>query len=247
MAVAITRAQLRTMDLGDFKKMPEKQQQQIMSRARKEFRRVAKSLSNSPHYSHALSRHLDVYGIPFEKYPKKARDIVIEYDNRKYNLSRTPDPRVMSVNAMLQELAAYQTFFNSKTSSVKGIKGVNYEQDKKLFGVIGDFDPKSEEYKTAVPKRVLTEDERKYLWSVFEEFNRQQFALAEPAIYGSDPVSQMIAEIVFETHATSTDELDFVSIIREVKNRIDAAEHKIDYDKWYKNYLFPYVEFEDGI
>ena len=233
MAVAITRAQLRTIDLSDFKKMPERQQQQVLSRARKEFRRVAKGLSQSGLYSHALGKHLDVYGILDTEYPRQPRDIIIEYDGLTYNLSRAADPRVMSINAMLQELASYQTFFQSKSSTIKGIKEINRQQDKAIFGASSK----------GTPLYTMTEKERRYMWSVFDEFNNQEFAKVDRGIYGSDDVRRVVAEIIRETHATSQNDLDFMSIIKEAKNRIDAYSINQPYIKWSNESIFEY----DGI
>lgn len=69
----------------------------------------------------------------------------------------------LSRDQLILEIARYQHFFNSSTSSEKGIIKVNREQDKRIFGVD----------RRGRPLNTLSQEEREYFWNFYEEFKNQ--------------------------------------------------------------------------
>lgn len=84
----------------------------------------------------------------------------------------------MSYNQLLYELARFQAFFNSKTSSVAGINRVNREQDRRIFGKSGG---------------TMSDDERKNYWAVYNEFMNQNRSLS--TMLSSSQVQQMLGSM----------------------------------------------------
>lgn len=70
----------------------------------------------------------------------------------------------MNRNQLLAEWARLSSFFTSRTSSEKGIREVNREQDIRIFGAD----------KKGNPLRTMTNDERERYWDLYEEFKVQE-------------------------------------------------------------------------
>lgn len=68
----------------------------------------------------------------------------------------------MSSNQLLLEYARYAQFFHDVTSTERGIKRVNREQDARIFGV----DSRGR------PLRTMTQDEREAYWKLYDEFKK---------------------------------------------------------------------------
>lgn len=105
----------------------------------------------------------------------------------------------MTRNQLILEFSRYSKFFQDETSSEKGIKRVNTQQDVRIFGV----DEKGR------PKRKMTNSEREKYWSLYEEFQNQQPTANSK--YGSESIQQMVAEVLFDTAGTPGENLvDFL-------------------------------------
>lgn len=105
----------------------------------------------------------------------------------------------MTRNQLILEFSRYSKFFQDETSSEKGIKRVNTQQDVRIFGA----DEKGR------PKRKMTNSEREKYWSLYEEFQNQQPTANSK--YGSESVQQMVAEALFDTEGTPGENLvDFL-------------------------------------
>lgn len=74
-----------------------------------------------------------------------------------------PLPADASRSKAILELARLQQFLGSQTSTAKGIREVNRQQDIRIFGV----NPK-----TGNPKHKMTIKERKAFWAAYNEFMR---------------------------------------------------------------------------
>lgn len=105
----------------------------------------------------------------------------------------------MTRNQLILEFSRYSKFFQDETSSEKGIKRVNTQQDVRIFGAD----------KKGRPKRKMTNSEREKYWSLYEEFQNQQPTANSK--YGSESVQQMVAEALFDTEGTPGENLvDFL-------------------------------------
>lgn len=84
----------------------------------------------------------------------------------QYEMSRsTADNGRMkdySRNQLIAEIVRLQNFFNAESSTLAGIRRLNYEQDVRLFGVV----PGSTE-----PRYRMTNDQRKRFWNLFNEYS----------------------------------------------------------------------------
>lgn len=91
------------------------------------------------------------------------RKNVFSYAQESYERSRgtlNVPINKMSSNRLILEIAALQQFFNSETSSLKGINKVNREQDIRIFG----------SNKRGLPLAKLNDEERKAYWQIYEEY-----------------------------------------------------------------------------
>lgn len=86
-------------------------------------------------------------------------------------------------NLLLQEIAKYQSFFGSDTSTVEGIRALNREQDIRIFGVD----------ESGQPKGTLTRDEREEFWSLYMEY--EHFDPTFSSKYGSNTAQSLIGDL----------------------------------------------------
>ena len=110
----------------------------------------------------------------------------------------------MTRNQLILEFARYSKFFQDATSSEKGIKEVNRQQDIRIFGT----DSRGR------PKRTMTSIERQKYWSLYEEYQNQH--PNANSRYGSESIQQMVAEALFDTDGTPGENLvDFLDRVEE--------------------------------
>lgn len=228
--VIITLAQFRDTPLEDIATRSERERELILSRIRKSFIRQAKRLDaqSDKYYSNALDVFLTNYGRVWNPERNPSAKNVIEMNGTKYDLSNYHDPRVMSKNEIIQELAQYHTFFNAKTSTIPGIKKLNKETDARLFGA----------NKRGSPKRTMTEPERRKFWAIYTEFYNTPSVQSNAGLYGSNEVQFTIAEIFSETKQRAFMTLDMQTILDETKNRIDADAVGMEYTHWSNRPVF---------
>lgn len=110
----------------------------------------------------------------------------------------------MTRNQLLMEFARYSKFFNDVTSTVEGIKTVNLEQDKRIFGV----DEKGR------AKSTMGDSERKSFWSLYDEFINQHAEMISQ--YGSNRVQTAISEVLLE----GSDPKNFVEILSRAQEKL---------------------------
>lgn len=112
----------------------------------------------------------------------------------------------MTRNQLILEFARYSRFFQNVTSSEKGIKEVNRQQDIRIFGT----DSRGR------PKRTMTTKEREKYWSLYEEYQNQH--PTGNSRYGSESIQQTLAEAVFDTGGTPGENL--VDFLDRVEKRL---------------------------
>lgn len=227
--VIITLAQFRDTPIEDIATRPERERELILSRIRKSFIRQAKRLDaqSDKYYSNALDVYLTSFGRVYDPSKNPTGKNVIEMNGVKYDLTNYHDPRVMSKNQIIQELAQYHSFFNAKTSTIPGIKKLNKEMDARLFGA----------NKRGSPIKTMTEPERKKYWAMYTEFYNNPNVMANAGLYGSNVVQRTIAEIFIERRNDFKD-LDFLTVLSEAKNRIDADAIGMEYTHWSNTPVF---------
>lgn len=119
----------------------------------------------------------------------------------------------MSRNQLIYEFFRYASFFNSETSSIKGIEKVNREQDIRVFGA----DSKGR------PKQRMTNQERELFWDTFEEY-KNQFPADVNLAYSSEFVQQTIADALFGPEKIASGGL--VSALTKIRQRLEEAKVK---------------------
>lgn len=117
-----------------------------------------------------------------------AADATVEHSKLKNlpasKITKGRDP-ASARNALLSEFAKYQQFFSSETSTVEGIRKVNYEQDVLIFG-------KDDEG----PLDTLTDEQRTIFWSAWMEFQNSHMNLVSSRDY-SERALQMLREVLY--------------------------------------------------
>lgn len=109
----------------------------------------------------------------------------------------------MTRNQLILEFARYAKFFNDVTSSEKGIKQVNLEQDIRIFGKNAKGNP----------NRTMTSAEREKFWRVYDEYLNQN--PNADSKYGSESIQRHLADALFDNTASLGDNL--ISILNEVE------------------------------
>lgn len=125
------------------------------------------------------------------------------YAGDKYSREQSDDPTIRSKvneliktgtegsgyatarNWLIHEFARYQAFYESKTSSLTGIREVNREQDIRIFG-------KNE---AGEPLGTLTLGERRVYWALYNDFASGQHA-AEVSNRGSKVVQRDFGQFI---------------------------------------------------
>lgn len=110
----------------------------------------------------------------------------------------------MTRNQLILEFARYSEFFKSMTSSIKGIKQVNLEQDVRIFGTD----------ETGKPNYRMTREQRKGYWDLYDEYLKQEPTGTNR--YGYGIVMQKVADMILEGHKiTKENLLPKLDVLRE--------------------------------
>lgn len=112
----------------------------------------------------------------------------------------------MTRNQMLYEVARLQAFFKSRTSTERGVREVNREQDARIFGV----------NRRGVPKYTMNNAERAQYWTLYAEYHNMY--LAESTKYPSETIQQMLGEIL---RSREIDPSDFAAILGKVQSELE--------------------------
>lgn len=141
-----------------------KQLRNIVNALRREFNKRMGEFEEQGEYSYA--------GDKFQGTGKTAAAII---KNMKPDAAR---------NTLIQELASYKSFFDSRSSTLEGIREINREQDARIFG-LNEF---------GQIKGTLTTDERKAYWALYSEFERSHGADIERQ--SSKRIQQVVADFM---------------------------------------------------
>lgn len=120
----------------------------------------------------------------------------------------------MSSNQLLLEYARYAKFFRDVTSTDKGIREVNKQQDIRIFGTD----------KNGNPIRRMTDSEREAYWSLYEEFINQNPDYN--SIYQSGRIQQALGEINFPNKFEETDLTELFKKLKENLSEDYAARNR---------------------
>lgn len=119
----------------------------------------------------------------------------------------------MTRNKMYNELFRLQTFFNAKTSTVRGSREVMRQQDISIFGT----DERGR------PKRRMNLQERTRFWSVYNEFlNTYKTSWA---VFGYHKIRQYLGEIIKQRNGP----VSLSETMDELLRELSEAEEEPDY------------------
>lgn len=148
-------------------------------------------------YSHSLDLIQEYY----EEYPQTA-------------VSR------MKQNDMRRELFRLQDFFQSQSSTVKGSKEIQKEQDIRIFG----------EDLLGRPKKRMTLQQRKDFWAAYNEFKNSMKADAFARL-GSNRVQQFLGAMKMESKERKGSPFTAFDLV-ELRKRLEEDRK---YNEWEKN------------
>lgn len=117
---------------------------------------------------------------------------------------------------LMVEFYRYAEFFNSKTSQVSGIKKIELEQDKRLFGV--------DENGNAT--RRMTADERRLYWDVYNEFKKQVPGFKQ--LYNSEQVQEVFGDFVSLEGEYDKELSDMIIGGKSLIEVLEKAKEKLD-------------------
>lgn len=120
----------------------------------------------------------------------------------------------MSRNQLILEFAKYQKFFNSKTSTVEGIKEVNREQDIRIFG----------KDNSGKPLRTMTEKQRQLFWQTYEEYENQEPTGVNR--YGYGFIWNQLGEMIIQGDEITEDNL--ILNLNRLREKLDQSERRLD-------------------
>lgn len=115
-------------------------------------------------------------------------------------------------NRLMQEVFRLQSFFNARTSTVRGSRAVAREQDIRIFGSTDD----------GKPKRRMTWAQRERYWSLYDEFiNQKKNAYY---IFTSDKIQQYLGEMVVNGASLSVESDNIENIYNQLEARKWSGE-----------------------
>lgn len=122
----------------------------------------------------------------------------------------------LTYNQRIMEIAKLQHFFNAKTSSERGIKEVEKEQDARIFGVD----------KRGRPLQRMDNITRRLYWKLYDEY-LLQFPTRYPQ---SDTVQQILASAIFPIEILGSNDIGDGKTfsITEVLEEIEAKMKEQD-------------------
>lgn len=142
------------------------------------------------------------------------RSGLFSYAAEKFGEVSKKDTSKMSRNALLAEVITLKDFMDAKTSTIKGIKEINREQDARIFG-----------FNTAGRiKRKMTETEREKFWALIEEWRKQnnvdtttkEKRKRSESFWGSSRIQETVGEMI------TTGGIDFTQDkIEEITKRLE--------------------------
>lgn len=110
----------------------------------------------------------------------------IAFEKEKSTRKELPVSK-MNYNQLLLDFFRYATFFNSDTATLQGVKKVNREQDKRIFG----------ETKNGRPLRTMTNEQRKLYWDIYDEY-KSQYKDHVNQVYSSSYVQHTLADQIID-------------------------------------------------
>lgn len=123
--------------------------------------------------------------------------------------SQLKSPDKMTRNQLIHEIYRYINFFQSETSTKKGILRINKEQDKRIFGA----DSKGR------PLKTMTNNEREKYWSMYSEFIHQNPTFTSK--YGSSAIQTQLANVIFDN-----DDANIIKIFTSLKSELNKGRRK---------------------
>lgn len=121
-------------------------------------------------------------------------------------------------DVLIGKISRLQSFFESETSKLKGIRKIEKEQDIRVFGA----DAKGN------PKRTLDKESRKLFWDLYNEFVNANAAVA--ARMSSDRVQQALASALGWSGvlgaSRGTPHYDKAQLLRTVELRLEFLERQ---------------------
>lgn len=113
----------------------------------------------------------------------------------------------MTRNQLILEFSRYSKFFRDETSTQAGIRKVNLDQDRRVFGTDS----------SGKPLRTMSNEERARFWRLYDEYiNQQPLATAK---YGSESVQQQLADVMFTEKQNKT----IMEILNQVENDLQDS------------------------
>ena len=125
---------------------------------------------------------------------------------------RRKDPSQLTRNQMYLELARIQSFFQAKTSTIKGQAEVNRAQDIAIFG----------EDERGNPRFTMSQSQREQYWSVYMEFYNQH-----KSMFSKTGTSESVQKILGNIQVKGAlDPNRLQDMIDMVKSKLDQEENK---------------------
>lgn len=143
----------------------------------------------------------------------------IKYDESLPDTERKPLEE-MTRNQLILEFARYSRFFNSLTSFERGIRYVNREQDKLIFG----------KDRRGNPLANMSGEERKNYWKVYDEFKRQE--LGTFARFQSGAVQNFLGRLQVAGKIPDFDEEgSLTTALKRIADEMEAEEEEREYEE----------------
>lgn len=111
----------------------------------------------------------------------------------------------MTRNQLLYEFHRYATFFQAKSSTIKGIIELNNQQDARLFGLNAQ----------GIPNHRMSEQDRINFWNTYEEY-KNQYPADLNLLYSSEQIQQSIADALFGKNSIKSD--SFIELLHQIKD-----------------------------
>lgn len=211
----ITVKEIVNTPVENYSKMKTEEMEKTLNAFRVQLKRRLNNLDKGGHYSYAFQGLYESLGKEESQLEKDADTDKVKHISL---MSTLQDTRTMSRNQMLHEIAAIQSFFLAKTSTVSGIKIVNKDQDKRVF----------EDTYTS-----MTDDQRERYWKFIAEAERIMPLSGRSELYASTQIQNMMANLKIEL-GLNFEFQDLGTMADEALARLHAENTHEEYKHWSK-------------
>ena len=214
-------AKFKRMTSDDIKHLKSKEAQKLLKDMRELYEKRSAMLEkriergNRPGNKTFYSPAYENTGIINKKGERTQTGIKLWYEKKEAE-GKISDPYSTRIADAKAELSRLHSFFNAKTSTVKGAEKVMRNQDLRIFGK----DAKGN------PRDTMTREERDFFWTVFNEFKKSDmYASTFWAKYKRNQIEGTLGKLITAKREQTTHP-ELSAMMEELKKALEEDQYE---------------------